>query len=352
MRLILTTLLIAGHLPAQTPPADAASEKPPRSGYRKLAYPGDKGRVVARVDGNDITLENVIAHISKRHAPDMDNFLRTPAGNLYFDHPEPAHWIRYYADVVALREESRYRKVPASTIEKALSESLKNAFQKNLDWLAKGRERLNQTWEPTQDSINILLDKFQREHGLKTEAQGYLNAMIGSDFTEKQAHRYHSNNARIFGGRVTFAHIMIESRDRFTLALLEGKSRESALKRIEDVRSRLKKDGSNFEEIARAYSQDLKTAPRGGVLRGASRFDPMLPAALCRAAWNLQDGSWTGPLESPYGLHFVKRISLSQQQFILFTPAALPTIRETMRKHQQEDFLYEVRKKRRVELLY
>ena len=78
----------------------------------------------------------------------------------------------------------------------------------------------------------------------------------------------------------------------------------------------------------------------------------VLPAALCRAAWNLRDGNWAGPLESPYGLHFVKRISLSQQQFILFTPAALPKIRETMRKHRQEDLLYEVRKKRRVELLY
>ena len=50
-----------------------------------------------------------------------------------------------------------------------------------------------------------------------------------------------------------------------------------------DIKARLKPDGSNFEEIARLYSDDTKTGKDGGILQGVHRYDDRLPDSLLTA---------------------------------------------------------------------
>ena len=128
--------------------------------------------------------------------------------------------------------------------------------------------------------------------------------------------------------------------------------RQRAWDKMTDIRTRLKKDGSNFSELARRYSEDRKTAGRGGRLNNVERFHPTLPAILCRTAWGLEDGEVSEPVESPYGLHLIKRISFVQKQFIIYTDAAKPVVQATYRRHQQENLVFGARRKMRVKLFY
>ena len=332
-------------------PVAVAEAKATAAPQGELRYPRDKARVVAKVDGKERTLEDLIQHLDKRHAPGFGEYLATDAGNLYFQAPQRfgADWVRQYADVVALKAEARARGLALEDAEPFLSDALKRGFEVYLQ-NSPSPQGVNE--EETRKVLAYRLSRFQQESGMKTEVQGWLDFLVDDDAPDGVLRSYLQGNARKFGAVVTFSQILIQTRDPVTLRLLEGKERAAAWEKVADIKSRLKKDGSNFEDVAGRYSQDRKTAQRGGLFRNVSRFDTRLPAILCRTAWSLEDGEWTGPVESAYGLHFIKRISQEQQRFILYSEKAKPVVAETRRKHMQEDLLYEVREKRGVKLLY
>ncbi len=87
-------------------------------------------------------------------------------------------------------------------------------------------------------------------------------------------------------------------------------------------------------------------------MRNIERFDPRLPAALCRAAWQLRDGQVSAPFESPYGTHMVKRISAIQLRMVLFTEAIKPQIAAQWRRELQEDLVFALRKRLSLKLRY
>lgn len=357
---VLAALLAgpAGWVCAQgtdTPRAKARSAQqatPREFRARTLEWPRDRDRVVARVDGKELTLADLVAHMAERHSPDLPKILATPAGRFFFRTPRAADWVRQFADVTALEMEARSRRLDLSKADEHLSRALEAGFASYLEGILRERARTGRNTELSDRTKMIYLDEFQRFRGLQTEVQGWLDFLVPDDFTEKQLYDFFTRNARIFGGRLTMAHILIRHRHPVTLALYEPEGIRAAWARVEDIRARLAKDGSNFEDVARAWSEDRKTAPRGGVLDGVERFDPLLPAILCRTAWNLEDGKWTGPVESRFGLHFVKRIGVSQLQFLLYTNETKPLVRRTLRQKLQEDLIFEVRRKRRIRLEY
>jgi hypothetical protein len=204
----------------------------------------------------------------------------------------------------------------------------------------------------TQEQVNARLARYQREFGLETEVRGWLDALVPGDFTEPQVAAYYQAYAREMGGTVNFAHILVHHRDPATGELLDAAGQRRAHEKVAEVRARLQPDGGNFAEVAQLLSDDRRTAAKGGVFEQVTRFDVRLPAELCRAAWRLRDGEWEGPLESPYGLHFVKRLSFFQDHLVLYTPKVFPAAKEFMRQHKQEDLLFDVRKRREVKLLY
>lgn len=350
--LLLLCFVATAPLAAQTEPASAPPPAPEPATTGELAYPRDRARVVARVGGRDITLEEVVQHLDARHAPGFERHLATPAGNWYFRAPHTfgADWVRWYADIVALQGEARGRGLDLVQAEPLLSEALKKGFQ---DYLAVEQRAGRMDPAPTAEVMGLRLTKFQQEQGLRTEVQGWLDFLVSEEASDDELREFLAGRVRELNGVLTFAHILVEHRDPVTLRLLDGPAKKEAMEKLADVRARLRPDGSNFEEVAALLSADRRTAARGGVFKNVERFDRRLPAALVRAAWLIpEDGEIAGPVESPYGLHFVKRISFRLLGTMLFTDQTREKIRTTRRELLQEDLLFRLRAELPVELLY
>jgi hypothetical protein len=336
------------------PLAVAQEEAPsrPSSPYIQLQYPRDKERAIAVVNGGEITLEDLARHIEERHRPGFRQFLATANGNEYFRGPVMATWVRQYADIVALHSEARSRNLDLQQAEVLLAESLKISFE---EWLQLYVQQRNQEGNPvtlTQERTNSLLTFYQNNFGLESEFAGWLNFLVQDDATNREVRDFYSDHAKMFGGRINMAHILINTRDPLTGILLEGEAAKRANKKVADARSRLRDDGSNFEEVVRLLSDDRMTAKRGGAFHNVTRFDTRLPAILCRTAWQLRDGDVSEPVQTRFGTHIVKRISFQMNTFVLFTEQIVPRVRATMRQYRQEELLFDLRKRRRVELLY
>lgn len=318
-----------------------------------LSYPADKDFVIAKVAGRALTLEDMVQHIGARHDPGFPGFLAEPAGQLYFRNQTLALWVRQFADIVMLEAEARHRGVDMKKAEAALAETLKRFFQAHVSTYSEQREKQGRSLELTQERLNTMLTRFQRSEGLRIELQGWLDFLTADEPTDEVLYRFCVDHARLFGGRVTFAHILIENHDRVSGRRFDQAAHEKVLARVADIRARLKEDGSNFEEVAQRFSDDRETAAKGGRLDNVARFEATLPAILCRTAWQLRDGEIAGPVESPYGLHFVKRVQyVSQEAYFLPVPENLPRIREVRTNLRQEDMIYELRKKTQLAVLY
>ena len=337
--------------PATASRPATAPESRPELG--KLQWPRDEQRVIATVDGEPLTLKALVTHIDERHAPGWSRLLVEP-GMLDLQSAKAPIWVRTFADLTALQAEARSRAFEQGTltqksIEEHLALALKSAFEQSLEAYQKAN---GGTQNLTQERINQLLAHFQKDSGLETEVQGYLDALVPEAVTEGQLYDFYTREARAFGGLMAFAHILVHHRDPVTGELLSQAQQKRAHDLIDDLRSRLLPDGSNFEEIAKRYSEDRMTAKRGGLFENVARLDPRLPAALVRPAWMLRDGAWDGPIETPFGLHLIKKISCVQERFVIYTEQIKPQIRADMRKMKQEDLLFAVRAKRRVKLFY
>ncbi len=342
-----------------SPPAQAPSTPSLRRDLTKLRgvelrYPRDKDVAVASVDGGEITLSSVVHHLSERHAPGFAEFFATPAGNLYFQERLPADWVRHYADIVALRADARYQEIAADVIEAKLERAAEDGFAA---WLANyERQRQDQgvTTALTEERKASLRTRHLRENGLALERQGWLSVLtpdldgVGLD----AAHYFHREYPRYFGGVVHLAHILIYDRHPVSGQLLIDEDRTQSDNLVAEAKARIDPDGSNFEDVARLFSEDRRSGDQGGVLRNVSRFDGRLPPSVTRAAWDLRDGMWVGPITSSFGQHFVKRISYTHYSFFLVTESTLPKVRDVIRQKIQEDTMLAVRERHRVKLLF
>ncbi|MBI5852671.1 MAG: peptidyl-prolyl cis-trans isomerase [Planctomycetes bacterium] len=342
----LLLLAAAGALVAQEPAGEAPSSK--------LVWPKDQDRAVCTVAGRDYTLKQLLEHIAERHYPPMLKLMETASGRSYLESPRLAEWVRAFADSKALELEAADRGIGFDAARDALGEALKRSFE---DWLKSYRERREREGAPlelTQERVNLLLTDHQRDEGLRTEVDGWLDALVPAIPLEAHGklRDWYEDHPQYFGGVVNVAQILIEHRDPRTLELKVGTAQAEAQKKLADVRARIAPDGANFEEVARAHSDDRRTAREGGRLDGILRFDQRLPAALCRTAWRLKDGEVSEPFESPFGIHIVKRIGYTHRYYVIFTDQIKPEIAATMRKEQQEELLFGVRERRGVTLRY
>jgi hypothetical protein len=343
--------------------AAAAQEPPPPPAERghciELAYPRDKERVVAKVDGQPITLDELVTHIEECHHPGFRRYLLGPEGKGSPDGARMlrsdliAPWVRQFADVMALRAENRTRgPSDPDQVKRAQDAALEASFKAYFDAYVADLKSRDLPTDISQQRFHRLLADYQLRHGLACELQGWLDFLAPErDWTNQQLNDYFQANARVFGGSVTLAHILVRNRDAGTGILLAPEPLERAQARLQAVKSRLRPDGSNFEDLAREFSEDTVTAPGGGVLEGVDRFDQRLPAVLCRTAWGLKDGEVSDTVESQYGWHLVKRVEHVQKRYMLFTEGALPTVREAKRRNEQEDVLFAARARFKVQLL-
>lgn len=99
-------------------------------------------------------------------------------------------------------------------------------------------------------------------------------------------------------GEVEAAHILLRT---------EGKAKADVKQEIEKIYQQLK-SGANFESLAREYSEDARTAPKGGYIGfiAINRFQEAFENAVFALS---EDNAFSEPFESDLGYHIVKRIS-------------------------------------------
>ena len=100
-------------------------------------------------------------------------------------------------------------------------------------------------------------------------------------------------------GKIEVAHILLRTDI--------GTEEDVAKAKIEEISAKLK-NGENFNELAKAYSEDKSSAQKGGRLNvfGINTFD----RAFEKAAFALEnDGDLSPPVKTRIGWHLIKRIS-------------------------------------------
>lgn len=111
-------------------------------------------------------------------------------------------------------------------------------------------------------------------------------------------------------GTINSAHIMIAKNDEENAG--EEEASIKAKKKIDEIYARLLK-GEDFEELARQFSDDPSTNSKGGVLPafGSGTTTRMVPNFEDAAFSIKEDGGYAAPIETEYGWHIIKRISLT-----------------------------------------
>jgi hypothetical protein len=336
--------------PAAVPAAPRKLQQPEKPHFVVRHYPQDRDVAIAVVGSHTLTLGDLVDHIDARHYPGFKLALPTrPEIQRLLQSDLVAPWVRHFADLEALQQ-TFGADVDPKRLEQAQSDALKSGFKGWLETYVHDLEKHGRPTELSTDQINSRLSRYQLENGLAIELQGFLDLLEPGDYSRGQLRNFFEANPRTFGGRVNIEHILIQHRDSGTGILLDDEGLGLANARLADIKARLRPDGSNFEEVAQR-SDDQKTGREGGKLEGVYRYDDRLPAALCRAAWELKDGEISDVVETQYGWHIVKRIDYAQNVYILFTDDAMPTIKKVMRRAMQEERLFAARKKAGVRLL-
>lgn len=149
------------------------------------------------------------------------------------------------------------------------------------------------------------------------------------------------SNKRPAKGEVKVAHIMKR---------LRPNASEEHIKRAKQELDSLAiaiQDGADFAELAQTYSDDQRSAAKGGELPWFG-YSGMMPAEFAEAAFALtKDGAISPVIKTPYGMHLIKRIShrpipslKDMRDFIVDKIRKNPEIS----RHSQEEFIKELKK--------
>ncbi len=105
-------------------------------------------------------------------------------------------------------------------------------------------------------------------------------------------------------GEMQVAHLMVKfPKDA------KQEDKDNAKKKAFEIYEKIKKGELKFDDAVKQFSDDEQSKPRGGILPAfkSGRY----PEAFENAAFKLQkDNDVSEPVESPYGWHIIKRVSL------------------------------------------
>lgn len=151
-------------------------------------------------------------------------------------------------------------------------------------------------------------------YALETAAyNAEVGSIVGPIRTSAGYHVIKINERRPARGEAEVAHILVR--------LDKQPDSIKARQRIDEAYKKLK-EGADFNEIAKEYSDDNITANKGGYLGyfGINRYEK----AFEDAAFGLEnDGDYSKPIQTSIGWHIIKRINLKQGQPLQMVKSAL-----------------------------
>lgn len=146
-------------------------------------------------------------------------------------------------------------------------------------------------------------DKFRKPEQVKLEfVLMSANTLIpGMQVTEDEAKKFYADNAEKFQGdeQRRASHILIGFGVSAT-----PQAKQEAKKKAEAVLAEVKKKGSNFEALAKKYSQDPGSAEKGGDLGMFGRGAMVKPFE--DTVFSMAPGAVSDLVESEFGYHMIK----------------------------------------------
>lgn len=124
--------------------------------------------------------------------------------------------------------------------------------------------------------------------------------------TDEGFKRYLGARARIILLKRLVVHYYFDYHDSLECAHILVERQKTA----EDIIAEVKK-GVKFEDLAVKHSQDISTAQNGGRLPRHFKGDG-LAKEIENKLWTMSDGEVAGPVQSAFGWHVVRRISLNK----------------------------------------
>lgn len=173
--------------------------------------------------------------------------------------------------------------------------------------------------EDFEESLkNIGIDRSFLEGELKSQVlrkKIYDEVTTDKIITDEDAKQYYDDNKEtsyLIPPRAKASHILaifpwVESGSEET-----EEGRDEALEKIELVEDRLK-NGGDFKELAKQYSDDEVTADNGGDLGYISKGQTV--EEFEEALFSLDEGETSGIIETEYGFHIIKVLDYQEEYY-------------------------------------
>ena len=182
-------------------------------------------------------------------------------------------------------------------------ENLKSQYKSYGQDFAKA---LSDAGYKTEDDFKKLV---ALDHSKKTVAENYLKE---NHFTDKEIENYYNKNIE---GAMNVRYILITpkevAKDATDADAVKKQNEADALDTANEVIQKLK-DGGDFADLAKEYSNDSTTASQGGLLSGFSKSDVV--EEFWNASTDLKDGKYTtSPVKSSYGYFVILRVNQDEK---------------------------------------
>jgi peptidyl-prolyl cis-trans isomerase C len=183
----------------------------------------------------------------------------------------------------------RYKRVSAED-PKRLERALDDYLQRSALALAVEQEKLLDGTE-----LSVELDELKKEMLISRYFEKYLNQRVGDDAVRNY---YDSHQSQYEEKKAHVAHVLVR-----TSAGMDEATRKAALTRAMEAHSKIRA-GADFAEVAKTYSEDRLSSPRGGDLGWVKQG--AIDARFAETVSKLKTGEVSEPFLSQYGYHVVK----------------------------------------------
>jgi peptidyl-prolyl cis-trans isomerase SurA len=132
---------------------------------------------------------------------------------------------------------------------------------------------------------------------------GQVSSIIRTDFGY---HILYVADKKPALGKVHVAHLLVKLNENATAA-----DTAAALAKVNEINGKIKQ-GGNFDDLVKQYSDDKGSAPKGGLLPwfGSNRMVPEFVSVL----YTMQPDQISEPVLTMYGWHFIKLLEKSKAQ--------------------------------------
>lgn len=204
----------------------------------------------------------------------------------------------YKDEVLANMKVRRIEPNDSDLASRALDEYLQN-------------EALAQAVANTNALDNQLVEAEVNEFRKQLLVNRYFEKFLNDKASEEAIRNYYNSHKEDYASaKVHVAHILVRSRGSSS-----DVEKAAKLTRIREAHAKLL-SGMSFEEAAETYSEDKRSAAKGGDLGWIAR--DAVDEAFAKAAFNIPEGDISEPIESDLGYHIIKVLEAPVESFEAF----------------------------------